>query len=132
MLIGVVDPYTHQSAWILETVERIFHHYRDAGVRVAWLSTASVEGTSKFLGPFGENYLSFADPDYEAVKALGIDELPALALVKQDGSIGSLSEGWDPAGWREVAESVVDVTDWSLISIPGPDDPGAYAGTPVS
>lgn len=132
MLVGAIDPYTHESSWLLDTMQRIFHHYRGAGVRNVWLATAPVEGATQFLGPYAEEFLSFADPDYTATKALGLSTLPALALVKQDGTIAASAEGWDPAAWREVAQAVSDITGWTPLAIPGPKDPAPYAGTAVN
>ena len=92
MLAGVIDPYTHESAWLLDTIKRIFHHYRGAGVRVAWLATGPADGVQKFLGPYAEEFLTFADPTGAAPKALGIETLPALVLVRQDGEIVASAE----------------------------------------
>ncbi len=131
MLVGAIDPYTHESSWLLDTVKRVFHHYQGAGVRVAWLATGPADGVSGFLGPYAEEFLTFADPDRVAVKALGLTTLPALTLVRQDGTISASAEGWDPAGWRVVSETLAEQTGWTPISVPGPKDPAPYAGTPV-
>lgn len=131
MVVGAIDPYTHESSWLLDTIQRVFHHYRDAGVRVAWLATGPADGVQKFLGPMADEFLTFADPDYVAVKALGLSTLPALALVRQDGTIAASAEGWDPVAWREVAEAISDITSWTPITVPGPSDPTPYAGTAV-
>lgn len=132
MAVGAIDPYTHESSWLLDTIKRVFHHYRGAGVRVAWLCTADEAGTRSFLGPYAEEFLTFSDPNYEAVKALGLSSLPALALVRQDGEVVASAEGWDPSEWRTVAEAIEDITDWTPIAIPGPADPAAYRGTAVA
>ena len=131
MLVGVIDPYTHESAWLLDTIKRVFHHYRGAGVRNVWLATAPSEGVQSFLGPYAEEFLTFADPERAAVKALGLTTLPALALVKQDGTIAATAQGWDPDAWREVTEALERLTDWTPIPVPGPKDPAPYAGTPA-
>lgn len=132
MLVGAIDPYTHESSWLLDTIRRVFAHFREAGVRVAWLATAPPEGTKAFLGPYAEEFLTFSDPDATATKALGLTMLPALAFVKQDGTIAAVAEGWDPDGWRDVTDAIEAITDWTSIAIPGPTDPAPYAGTPVA
>ncbi len=132
MLVGTIDPYTHESSWLLDTMHRIFHHYKDSDVRVVWMATAPVEGAKQFLGPYADDYLSFADPDYTAAKALGLTTLPALTLVKQDGSIAASTEGWDPKAWRSLAGTLSDLTGWTPLAIPGPKDPAPYAGTTFS
>ncbi len=129
MLVGVIDPYTHESSWLLDTIKRVFHHYRGADVRVAWLATGPVDGVKAFLGPYADEFLTFADPERAAAKALGLTTLPALALVKQDGSIAATAQGWDPSGWREVSDAIENLTDWTPLMIPGPKDPAPYAGT---
>lgn len=129
MLAGVIDPYTHESAWLLDTIKRIFHHYRGAGVRVAWLATGPADGVQKFLGPYAEEFLTFADPTGAAPKALGIETLPALVLVRQDGEIVASAEGWDPKSWREVTSTLDELTGWTGLNIPGPKDPRPYTGT---
>lgn len=132
LLLGAIDPYTHQSSWLLDTIHRVFHHYRGAGVRVAWLATADSDGAKQFLGPYADDFLAFADPEYAAVKGLGLETLPALALVRQDGSMVASAEGWDPAGWRTVSEALGEITGWTPLTIPGPADPAPYPGTPLA
>ena len=129
MLLAVIDPYTHQSSFLLDTIERIFNHYQGADVRVAWLATGPADGVTSFLGPYGEKYLTFADPSAAAAKALGVSTLPALALVKQDGTIAGSAQGWRPTQWQAVATTVDQLTGWSGLNIPGPKDPRPYAGT---
>ncbi len=132
LLLGVIDPYTHESSWLLDTTKRIFHHYSGAGVRVAWLAAGPADGVKTFLGPYAEEHLTFADPDRTAVKALGLETLPALVLVKQDGTISAASEGWDPAGWRNVIDTLAAQVGWSELTVPGPKDPAPYPGTPAA
>jgi len=129
MLAGVIDPYTHESAWLLDTIKRIFHHYSGAGVRVAWLATGPADGVKKFLGPYAEESLTFADPNGSAANALGVETLPALVLVRQDGEILSKAEGWDPQAWRSVIVALDELTGWSGLQVPGPKDPAPYTGT---
>lgn len=131
MAVAAIDPYTLESSWVLGSIHRIFHHFRDAGVRVVWLATGPEEGVRRFLGDYADEFLTFVDPDYAAVKALGITTLPAFALVKQDGTVAATAEGWDPAAWDAVSDAIEEITDWTPITIPGPSDPAPYAGTPV-
>lgn len=132
MLVGAIDPYTHESSWLLDTVHRLFHHYRGAGVRVAWVVTADVEGTKSFLGPYSEEFLTFSDPSSAAVKALGLTAMPGAAVIRQDGEVLALANGWDPAAWRGVSEEVGRLTNWTPLNLPGPKDPAPYAGTAIA
>ena len=62
---------------------------------------------------------------------LGVEQAPAIVLVRQDGQVTAKAEGWDPDAWREVAEAVAALTSWSRPAIPAAGDPVAYSGTPL-
>ena len=131
MVLAAIDPFTHESSWLLGSIHRIFHHYREAGVRVAWLVTGPDDGVTKFLATYSDDFLTFVDPNYAAVRALGLSTLPAFVLIKQDGSIAATAEGWNPAEWSAVSEAIETITSWTPITIPGPNDPSPYAGTSI-
>lgn len=128
----VLDPFTHESAWLLDTTKRILQHFREAGCRACWILTCSVDDAKRFLGPYADDVLAFADPDAAVTKSLGIEQTPAIALLRQDGTVTAKAEGWDPEEWREVAEAVAEITSWSRPIIPAPGDPVAYSGTPLA
>ena len=73
----------------------------------------------------------FSDPDRAAVKALGLEQLPAFVFIRVDGTVPAAAEGWDPAEWREVAEAIAEATAWSRPTIPAPGDPGPFHGSPA-
>jgi len=125
----VLDPYTNESSWILDTAARIMQEFSGAGVRVNWLVTADAEGARSFLGPLANEFLTFIDPDRVVVKALGLERLPAFVFVMQGGQVEASAEGWNPTAWRKVAESIATLTAWSRPTIPERTDPPAYAGT---
>jgi hypothetical protein len=125
-----LDPYTHESAWILETAGKILRHYQPADIRVSWLVTTDDDGCRQFLGPWEEEFLTFADPDRAAVTALGLERLPSLVHVRSDGLLQT-ANGWDPTAWRAISEGLSPILHWSRPMIPGPGDPVPYAGTPV-
>jgi hypothetical protein len=131
LVLAVVDPYTHESAWILRTVQRIFENYGGGDCRVAFLATADAAGTKQFLGSLADDFLAFADPDRAVVKSLGLGVLPALVVVRQDGSLLGAAEGWVPEEWRALCEDLTRLTSWSRPNIPATGDPGAYPGTPA-
>ncbi len=132
LVLGVIDPYTHESGWILDTMRRIFHHFAGADCRVGWLVTSAEGGAREFLGPLAEEYLTFTDADRALVKAMDLQTLPALVVLKQDGSIVASAESWDPETWRPVTEMLATLTSWSRPTIPANGDPIPYAGTPAS
>lgn len=131
LVLAVVDPYTHESAWILRTVQRVFETYVGGDCRVAFLATADAAGTKQFLGPLADDFLAFADPSRAVVKSLGLATLPALVVVRQDGSLLGAAEGWVPEEWRALCEDLTRLTSWSRPTIPATGDPSAYPGTPA-
>ncbi len=131
LLLVAIDPYTHESAWILETGRRLLDHYKPSDIRVGWLATADEEGCEQFLGPWADQYLTFPDPERTAVQALGLTRLPGLIHVRSDGHL-DVVDGWDPTGWREVSTMLSKILAWSRPMIPQPGDPTPYEGTAIS
>ena len=127
-----IDPYTDESAWILRTAGRILAELAEADCRVAWLVTAPEQDALTFLGPWAERYLTFADPDREAVEALGIEEIPALVVVGTNQEIVGRADGWDPAAWRPITDDLAEVLSWNRPSYPKPGDPAPYRGSPAA
>lgn len=130
LALVAIDPYTHESAWILETAGRFLRHYTQADVRVGWLVTASDDDCRRFLGPWADEFITFADPDRSAVVALGVERLPALVHVEHDLSV-RVANGWDPEAWGEIAAYLSRVLSWTKPNIPRPGDPVPYEGTSV-
>ncbi len=93
----VLDPFTNESAWILETAGRILTHFREADCRVAFIVTGTADEARQFLGPWADKVLTFADPDRATVKGFGLNELPAFVQVRGDLHLAASAEGWDPA-----------------------------------
>ena len=127
----VLDPFMNESSWILETAVRILRQFSGAAVRINFIITCDASDARAFLGPYADEFLVFCDPDRVAVKALGLSELPAFALIKSDGSVPIAAQGWTSADWKEVAAAVADITSWSRPTIPAPGDPGSFRGTPA-
>ncbi len=125
----VLDPYTNESSWILQTAARVLRDFRGAAVRVNLLVTCTPEQARQYLGPLAEEFLVFCDPDRVAVKAFGLETLPAFVFVRIDGTIPAAAEGWRPADWRHVAEEIARTTAWSKPTIPVSGDPSPFHGT---
>lgn len=132
LLTVVLDPYTQESAWLLETAGRVLANFQGADCRVAWTVTADETDTKRFLGPWAEEFLTFADPDRDLVKALDLQTLPALAYIRQDLAIIGTAQGWDPEEWERLGQLVGKVNSWSHPKLPAPGDPGAFAGSPAA
>jgi len=128
----VLDPYTNESSWILRTAVRILEEFRGSHARINFIVTAGADDTAKFLGPLTERFLVFCDADRSAVKAMGLDSLPAFVFTRVDGVVAAKAEGWDPESWERVGDSIAEVTKWSGLALPGPGDPGPFAGSPAA
>ena len=132
LLTVVLDPYTHESGWIIPTADRIFAHYKGADVRCAFLVTSDGDGARKYLGKYSKERLILIDEHRELVSSLGLERLPALAHIAQDGSLVGFAEGWNPSDWRGGLTGVEEAMAWrSRPLLPGPEDPGAFEGTPA-
>jgi hypothetical protein len=125
----VLDPFTNESSWLLDTAGRVLTHFREADCRVAFIVTGTPDEARQFLGPWADRVLTFADPGRAAVKGLGLNELPAFLHIRGDRTIAAAAEGWDPEDWRKVAESLAENNSWSTPLIPANGDPSPYAGS---
>ncbi len=128
----VIDPYTNESAWILDTAARVLRAFRGAAVRVNFLCTSDADDAKAFLGPLAEEFLVFADADRGVVKGLGLAHLPALVFLGQDGTVQAAAEGWNPSQWRAVAQAIAKATAWSYPQIPVAADPTPFQGSPAA
>jgi len=132
LALVVLDPFTNESAWILETAARILQVFEQADVRVAWLMAgATADESRQFLGPWAEEILTFYDTDRTAVKALGLERLPAIVHLGMDGTVVGVAEGWHPMEWRKVTDHLAKITSWLPPTFPLPGDPGPYEGSPA-
>ena len=129
LAVVVLDPFTNESSWLLETSGRILTHFTGADCRVAFLVTGTADEAREFLGPWADKILTFADPDRTAVKALGLNELPAFLQIRGDLHVAAAAEGWDPLEWRDVAGALAKNMSWSAPLIPATGDPTPYAGS---
>ena len=128
LAVVVVDPYTYESAWILDEAGRMLTTYTAADVRVGFVVTGTAAEAKEFLGPWAESLLTFADPDRELVKGLGLDTLPAFVHINMAGQAEGVAEGWDPPAWRAVAANLSKVLSWTVPVIPGAGAPNPYPG----
>jgi hypothetical protein len=128
----ILDPYTHESAWILDTARRILAHFAGADCRPCWVVTCNAEDARTYLGPYAEEFLTFVDPDRVLAQGLGVTSAPAFLLVRQDGEVVAKAEGWNSLEWRSVAEAVAEHTQWSRPSVPAAGDPSPFGGSPIS
>lgn len=129
LALVVIDPYTYESSWLLETAGRILEEFAEADCRTAWVVTADEKDAERFLGPWAERMLTFCDEDREFVRGAGLEQLPALLHIGNDLSIIGRAEGWDPAEWRAVTDRLAEMMAWNRPVIPKPGDPLPFAGS---
>lgn len=127
----VIDPYTYESSWILEPARRILFEYDGADCRPAWIVTADEDDAKEFLGPLANEYMTFTDPDRNAVKAFELESLPALVHVGTNLEIAGSAEGWNPSAWRAVTHTLSDMMYWHRPNVPEPNDPLPFVGSPA-
>jgi hypothetical protein len=131
LAVVVVDPFTYESSWILDTARRIMSVFSDADCRVGFIVTGTTDEAKQFLGPLVQEYLVLADPTRAAVKAMGLERLPAFVHLNQNHAIESRAEGWNPDEWRAAAERLALLMDWRRPQIPAASDPVPFEGTPA-
>ena len=131
LVFVALDPSNERSRRILDTTMRVFATYDEADCRVAWLVGGDAADTRRFLGPLADEVLTFIDPDYAAIKAFGLESLPAIVHLGVDGSIVNATEGWDPAGWRKLTDELSRVLKWTQPPIPWPTDPAPFEAAPI-
>ena len=131
LALVVVDPYTYESAWILDTAVRILRDFSAADCRCGFLATCSPDEARQFLGPYVDEFIVFVDPERVAVKAMELETLPAFVHLNVNHAIETKAEGWEPDEWRAVTEHLAAVMDWRRPAIPAPTDPVPFEGTPA-
>jgi hypothetical protein len=131
LVVVGVDPFTNESAWLVDTAGRLLTDYRAADCRVAFLVTGNPDEARQFLGPWADEVLVFADPDREFVKATGLERLPALVHLDLSGHVAGAAEGWNPSEWRPILQNLSRLMSWTQPSIPEPGDPAPYQGSPA-
>jgi hypothetical protein len=126
----VIDPYTNESAWVLDAAAKVLRHYNGAA-RVSFLVTADADGAKAFLGPLADEFLVLTDPDRTFVKAVGLERLPAFVFVRQDRTVQGIAQGWDPPAWKAVCETISSTTAWTRPTVPSAGDPSPFLGSPA-
>lgn len=131
LALVVLDPFTYESSWILETGGRILRIFAEADCRTAFLVTGTVDEARQFLGPWAQEFLAFADPDRAAVAAMGLEALPAFVHLNQNHGLEHKAEGWHPKEWKVVSDHLATIMSWRPPVIPILKDPAPFDGTPA-
>ncbi len=131
LALFVIDPFTNESSWILDTAVRVMRAFSGTSARTSWLVTGDQEEARAFLGELATEFLTFTDPDRSVVKALGLQRLPAFVVVRASGAVAAAAEGWHPHQWKAVADELARMNAWSRPDFPHPSDPVPFEGTPA-
>ncbi|MEM7092820.1 MAG: hypothetical protein AAF567_07450 [Actinomycetota bacterium] len=128
----ILDPFTHESSWIIDTAARVLANYNAADVRTAFVVTGNDDEVRQFLGPIAEQFLTFSDPDRALVRSLELDALPAFVHLDHALNVVGSAEGWHPNNWWKVCKTLSEQMSWSTPVLPEAGDPPPYAGTPAA
>lgn len=132
LAVVALDPYTYESAWLLDTAGRILRAFAEADCRTAFVVTAAADEAGPFLGPWAEELLVFVDPERGLVRALGLGRLPAFVHLNQACQVEASAEGWEPREWKAVSTHLAERMSWQGPRIPDVGDPSPYEGTPAT
>ena len=132
LLFVAVDPASVRSRWIVPTAARVLSEYEQADCRVAWLvAGGDASDARRLLGRWASEIMTFTDPELAAVKAFGLQTLPAIVHLGMDLNVVNAVQGWDPEGWRNLTNLLSRQMSWSRPHIPAPGDPGPFDGAPL-
>ena len=123
-----LDPFTHESAWILPTAGRVLTQFGQADVRVALLVAGHARRVPHVPRAPGSDDADLRRPRPRGVKGLGIERLPAFVHLAMDGTVEGKAEGWQPAEWQAVADHLAQVTivDARPVVDGGPNVPAPF------
>ena len=120
LAVVVLDPFTNESAWLLDTAGRVLTHFREADCRVAFVVTGTADEARQFLGPWADKVLTFADPDRASRERASASTSSRRSCRSEATCTWPASaEGWDPEQWQVVADgSLAKNMSWSAPLIP--------------
>jgi peroxiredoxin len=76
----------------------------DAGVRVVAVAEDPPAEIQAYADRYGQEVTTVSEPaPYPASDAYGIDTVPTLFLVDEDGTVRDAVVSWDRAGWNRLA-----------------------------
>jgi len=127
----VILPARSEASVYVPIGERIFATIGDADARASFVVTGPESIVPRLLGAAAERDVTFVDPDLELVHSLGLELLPAFVLLRQDTTLVTATEGWQPREWQRVAREVARVLAWTVPEIRRAGDPPPFAGWPV-
>lgn len=128
----VVLPGRAEASAFIPVARRIFATFGDSDCTCAYLVVGSAEVARRLLGEEERRWMTFADPDGAVVASLGLERLPAFVHLRQDTSIGTCVEGWDPTEWQRAVRELAKAMAWTVPEVSGRDDPPRGLEWPVA
>jgi hypothetical protein len=119
------------SAWV-PVAEKIFATFGDADCHTAFVVTSNAAITKRILGDAEQEWMTFVDPDRALVNGLGLERLPALVHLRQDTSLGSVAQGWDPKTWQSTVKEIAAAMAWTTPELAATGGPAPTEGWLVS
>ncbi|MED5229331.1 MAG: hypothetical protein VX754_00365 [Actinomycetota bacterium] len=131
LLLVVIDPFSHESSWIINTASRVLSNFTGADCRVGWLVIGDAEQAATFLGPHSDEFITFIDPNGDFVKEVGLTQTPGIIHINQAPKLIAATQGWNPEEWKAIVSGLADHMQWSRPAIPAEGDPTPYAGSSI-
>jgi hypothetical protein len=131
-LCFVVLPARSEAVAFVPIGMRLFSVFGDADCRFAFVVTGPESVAKRLLGDAESKVVTYVDPDHELVKSLGLERLPAFVLLRQDTTLVTATEGWDPKNWQRVARETARLLAWTVPAVAADGDPPAFAGWPAA
>ena len=131
LLLVVIDPFSHESSWIINTASRVLSNFTGADCRVGWLVIGDAEQAATFLGPHSDEFITFIDPNGDFVKEVGLTQTPSIIHINQAPKLIAATQGWNPEEWKVIVSGLADHMQWSRPAIPAEGDPTPYQGSRI-
>jgi peroxiredoxin len=78
----------------------------DAGLRVVAVGEDPAPAIQSYNDRYGQRITTLSEPSpYPASDAYGIDTVPTLFLVDEDGTVRDVVVSWDRDGWNRFADT---------------------------
>ena len=103
LAVVILDPYTYESAWLLETAGRILDNFRGADCRIAFVVTADADDAREFLGPWARRSSPSPTPTATWSRRSGSTSCRRSSTCARTARSPRVAEGWDPPEWQHVA-----------------------------
>jgi hypothetical protein len=130
-LVLVVLPDRPEGAAWVPIAERIFATFGDSDAKVAFLVPGNEIIARRLLDGAEHRYTVFLDPDRTLIESLGLTRLPAFVHLRQDTTVASATEGWDPREWQRVAREIGRAMAWTYPEVSRRGDPARTEGWPA-